>query len=200
MAIQDPRRAAATKLSNLEDPARPRTRAEMFEALGVSPSRQTAAEALTPEPIELKIPLRMEQEPIILTPPKPKKGKNKFLSGLGDLIDIIDTPRAIIVSTIKETGDLFQGEGFSASDWWNQTSDNMMMGEVLRDWGVDLPMPLQFTLGLGLDIALDPLTYLTLGTAAARYANPKKVADALAAASAVSFNITPRTLSMISFI
>ena len=183
MAIQDPRRAAAAKLSNLEDPARPRTRAEMFEALGVSPSRQTAAEALTPEPIELKIPLRMEQEPIILTPPKPKKGKNKFLSGLGDLIDIIDTPRAMIVSTIKETTDLFQGEGFSASDWWRQTSDNMMMGEVLRDWGVDLPMPLQFTLGLGLDIALDPLTYLTLGTAAARYANPKKVADALAAAS-----------------
>ena len=35
-----------------------------------------------------------------------------------------------IVSTVKETGDLLRGDGFSFGDWWNQTSDNMMMGEV----------------------------------------------------------------------
>lgn len=54
----------------------------------------------------------------------------------------------------------------------------MMMGEVLRDWGVDLG-GWNFALGLGLDIALDPLTYLTGGAMAARYAKSDDVANAL---------------------
>ena len=97
-------------------------------------------------------------DPVVYTPP-PKPSSGGFLGPLGDLIKVIDLPRAAIVSAIKEGGDLLQGELPSIVDWWNQTGDNILMGEVLRDWNVDLPGPLDFVVGLGLDIALDPLTY-----------------------------------------
>ena len=94
----------------------------------------------------------------VLTPqfePKEPSGDINFLGPLGDIIDIIDTPRAAIASTAQEIVDVFQGEGFSPRDWWQQTSDNHLFGEVLRDSGVDLPGPLDFIAGLGLDIATD---------------------------------------------
>ena len=121
--------------------------------------------------------------PVILAdptkrPPKKKGGGLFDIPVIGPVIDLIDTPRAIAVSTVKEVGDLFAGDGFSVTDWWNQAEDNMMMGEVLRDWGVDLG-GWNFALGLGLDIALDPLTYLTGGAMAARYAKSDDVANAL---------------------
>ena len=152
-----------------------KTREEILESLGIKAS--------PPQVLTYKEPNRIE--PYVYKPPPPKKGGGGFLGVLGDVIKIIDKPRAIIVSSIKETGDLLSGRGFSATDWWNQVGDNMMMGEVMRDWGVDLPGPLDFVVGLGLDIALDPLTYLTGGAVAARYANPKRVADALGEASKV---------------
>ena len=107
---------------------------------------------------------------------KKPSGGGGFFGLLGDVIDIIDTPRAIVVSTIKETGDLFSGKGFNFGEWYNQVGDNIMMGEVLRDWGVDLPGPLDFALGLGLDIALDPLTYAFGLGVAARSASPARYA------------------------
>ncbi len=110
-------------------------------------------------------------------------GGGGFFGLLGDVIDIIDTPRAIVVSTIKETGDLFSGKGFNFGEWYNQVDDNIMMGEVLRDWGVDLPGPLDFALGLGLDIALDPLTYAFGLGVAARAANPARYAAKLSSAA-----------------
>ena len=152
-----------------------KTREEILKGLGI--------EAPKPQVYRYKEPNNIK--PYVYSPPPPKKGGGGFLGALGDVISIIDKPRALIVSTIKETGDLLSGEGFSASDWWNQVGDNMMMGEVLRDWGVDLPGPLDFVVGLGLDIALDPLTYLTGGAIAARYTNPKRVADALGEASKI---------------
>jgi len=125
--------------------------------------------------------------PVMATPdptfvkPKPKGGGIFDIPVIGPMIDLIDTPRAIAVSTIKEVGDLFAGDGFSPTDWWNQAEDNMMMGEVLRDWGVDLG---GWNLALGLigDVALDPLTYL-LPSAFARYAKSDDVANALFNAS-----------------
>lgn len=97
---------------------------------------------------------------------------------LGPALDLIDTPRAAIVSGLKEIGDIFDGdESFSARDWWRQTDDNIFMGEVLRDWGVDLPGPLDFALGLTLDIAFDPLTYMLPLGPWARMANKRKVMD-----------------------
>ena len=112
-----------------------------------------------------------------------KSGGGGFFGLLGDVIDIIDTPRAIVVSTIKETGDLFRGQGFNFGEWYNQVEDNIMMGEVLRDWGVDLPGPLDFALGLGLDIALDPLTYAFGLGVAARASNPARYAAKLSSAA-----------------
>ena len=126
---------------------------------------------------------RRPTAPIVAPQWEQKKGGGGFLGFLGDVIDVIDTPRAAIVSTVKETGDLLRGDGFSFGDWWNQTSDNMMMGEVFRDWGVDLPGPLDFIVGIGFDIALDPLTYLTGGAAAARQLTGRQVATALTRAS-----------------
>jgi hypothetical protein len=106
--------------------------------------------------------------PVALPPaPEPEPGPFEFAGPLGKFIDLIDTPRAAIVSTIKETGDLFRGEGFSPTDWWKQTGDNLFMQDVMRDWGVDLPGPLDMVVGLGLDIALDPITYVFGGIGAA---------------------------------
>ena len=103
---------------------------------------------------------------------------------LGQILDVVDTPRSMIVSTIKEVGDVF-GEGdASLSDWWGQTRDHIFAGDVLRDWGVDLPGPLDFIVGFGLDVALDPLTYLAGAGLAARFANVDKVADGLRMAGA----------------
>ena len=105
---------------------------------------------------------------------------------LGQIIDTLDTARAGIVSGVKEVGDIFDSDNsFSVTEWYDQTKDNIMMGEVLRDWDVDLPGPLDFVVGLGLDIALDPLTYLAgagvllRGTKTADVAmGLKKLADA----------------------
>jgi hypothetical protein len=105
---------------------------------------------------------------------------------LGPIIDTLDTARAGIVSGVKEVGDIFDSDNsFSVTEWYDQTKDNIMMGEVLRDWDVDLPGPLDFVVGLGLDIALDPLTYalgagvLLRGTKTADIAlGLKKLADA----------------------
>tara|TARA_R110002012_G_scaffold93113_2_gene225803 strand:+ start:3421 stop:7842 length:4422 start_codon:yes stop_codon:yes gene_type:complete len=115
--------------------------------------------------------------------PKEPSGDINFAGILGDLIDVIDTPRAAIASTAQEIVDVFQGEGFSPKDWWQQTSDNHMFGEVLRDSGVDLPGPLDFALGLGLDIATDPLTYFAGAGVAARLAKADDVVLALRKAS-----------------
>ena len=118
----------------------------------------------------------------VLTPqfePKEPSGDINFLGPLGDIIDIIDTPRAAIASTAQEIVDVFQGEGFSPRDWWQQTSDNHLFGEVLRDSGVDLPGPFDFIAGLGLDIATDPLTYFAGAGVAARLARADDVVRAL---------------------
>lgn len=110
-------------------------------------------------------------------------GDINFLGPLGDVIDIIDTPRAAIASTIQEVVDVFQGEGFSPRDWWQQTSDNHLFGEILRDVGVDLPGPWEMVLGLGLDVAFDPLTYFAGAGVAARLARADEVVVALSKAA-----------------
>ena len=79
-----------------------------------------------------------------------RSGDIGFGGIFGDVIDVIDTPRSILASTAQEVVDVFQGEGFSPTDWWEQVEDNHLFGEVLRDSGVDLPGPLDFALGLAL--------------------------------------------------
>jgi len=126
-----------------------------------------------PKDVPQRTPITIEQlaprpDPVQFPKaPEPEPGPFEFAGPLGKFIDLIDTPRAAIVSTIKEVGDLFTGEGFSPVDWWKQTEDNLFMQDVMRDWGLDLPGPLDMVLGLGLDIAFDPITYMTGGIGAA---------------------------------
>ena len=93
-----------------------------------------------------------------LPTPRPVGGDG-FLGPLGQVIDIIDTPRAAIMSTVKEVTDLVQGEGFSGKDWGNQTSDNYMFGDLLQDEGWGTGTGWDIALGLPIDILLDPVTY-----------------------------------------
>ena len=121
-------------------------------------------------------------------PKKEDKGNGLFdIPVLGKIIDTLDTARAGIVSGVKEVGDIFDSDNsFSVTEWYDQTKDNIMMGEVLRDCDVDLPGPLDFVVGLGLDIALDPLTYLYGAGIAVRFAKAADVALALKKASSVA--------------
>ena len=97
----------------------------------------------------------------VFQPPEAEDGRNSIfdIPVLGPVLDVLDTPRAALVSTIQEVGDIFGDGDASLSQWWSQTRDHISAQEVLRDWNVDLPGPLDFVVGLGLDIALDPLTY-----------------------------------------
>ena len=97
----------------------------------------------------------------VARPDVPEREENAIFNIpiLGPALDLLDTPGAMIRSAVKEIGDIFaEDESFSIGEWWKQAGDNIFMGEVLRDWGVDLPGPLDFALGLTLDIAFDPLT------------------------------------------
>ena len=54
-------------------------------------------------------------------------------------LDIIDTPRAFVVSGLKEYGDIIQGKGASWDDFVKQGWDNIRFGEVLRELDPDAP-------------------------------------------------------------
>ena len=158
----------------------PRTRAEFLEALTGKPAAFPSA---APKPYDLsqmvaKLPQPRILNPIVKAPPETKKG---FMGPIGKFIEVVDTPRAAITSLVKELGDLAQGEGFSAKDWWNQTGDNIFFGEVMDDWGIDLPGPLDPIVGFIGDVALDPLTYLAGAGLAMRAARSGEVATSLIA-------------------
>ncbi len=153
--------------------AAPLTREQIVAALGggqVSPPALDLA-SLLPAPSNT-----------VAAPPKPSTDI-EFLGPLGDFIDMIDTPRAMAASTIKEFGDLAQGRGFSLRDWWKQTGDNIFMQDVMRDLGADMGGVKGFFLGLGMDIALDPITYALgpVGAAARAGMSAPKLIHALGA-------------------
>ena len=153
--------------------AAPLTREQIVAALGggqVSPPALDLA-SLLPAPSNTVAAL-----------PKPSTDI-EFLGPLGDFIDMIDTPRAMAASAIKEFGDLAQGRGFSLRDWWKQTGDNIFMQDVMRDLGVDMGGVKGFFLGLGMDIALDPITYALgpVGAAARAGMSAPKLIHALGA-------------------
>lgn len=144
---------------------------------GISSGLKKRQRSNSSSAVDLLAAIKASQMPPL--PVREDKGNPIFnIPILGPALDFIDTPRAAIVSGLKEFGDIFDDdESFSVSDWWEQTGDNIFMGEVLRDWGVDLPGPLDFALGLTLDIAFDPLTYMLPLGAWARMANKKRVID-----------------------
>ena len=90
----------------------------------------------------------------------------------GFLIDAIDTPRAVVTSAVKEVGDIFDSdEQFSLTEFYEQSRDNIGFGEVIQDWAPGLGevemfgvKPLDNLAGFIGEVALDPFTWLTLGT------------------------------------
>jgi len=77
----------------------------------------------------------------------------------GKILGAIDFPRSLVTSGLKETIDLFQGEGFSWNDFRNQISDHYGFGELIHDEGIDLGKWGNRALGLAGDVALDPLSW-----------------------------------------
>ena len=103
----------------------------------------------------------------------------------GAALTAIDFGRGIMTSTIKESIDLMQGEGFDPGEWWNQATTQYGFGELIHDernWVGGMMMATSpFTGGFGLalgagvlanniwadrvigfigDVAVDPLTYM----------------------------------------
>ena len=82
-----------------------------------------------------------------------------FLKGL----EVIDTPRRAIISGVREIADVFDDKkdtSFSVTDWFNQTKDPLYgFGKAfpMEGWGGRI-------IGFIGDVALDPLTYASLGT------------------------------------
>jgi len=125
-------------------------RAEILAGLQVPTESPTPLQLFTPEQLQT---WRGAQ-------PVEREDWTDFGGPLGDIVKIIDYPRAFVASTIKEIGDIFTGEMPSLGDWWTQGSENYLWGEHLQDWGVDLPGPLDMMLGVGLDVATDVMTYM----------------------------------------
>lgn len=80
-------------------------------------------------------------------------------------LDVIDTPRAAVVSTLKETADALGGDGFSPRDLVSQTRRNIGAGELVAN--ADLPINVKRALGFVGDVAFDPTTYLSGGASVA---------------------------------
>ena len=108
--------------------------------------------------------------------------KNLLTGPIGQALSTIDLGRSAVVSTVKEGVDLVQGEGFSGSDWVNQVKTHYGFGDILRDEDIDLGKWGNRAVGFIGDVALDPITYLTLGSGTLAKATAREVADQLVAA------------------
>ena len=121
------------------------------------------------------------------TPPQVSQHERREGPGglFGAALTAIDLGRGIMTSTIKESIDLMQGEGFNPGEWWNQATTQYGFGELIHDernWvGGMLMATSPFTGGVGLalgagvladniwadrvigfigDVAVDPLMYM----------------------------------------
>lgn len=97
-------------------------------------------------------------------------GKSAETTGsvLSGLFDLVDTPRALVFSSVKEVSDLVGGGGrASLSDLVRQTRDNFGVGDTeLFKFRKDDDLLTRLAKGAGAfvgDIAFDPTTYLTAG-------------------------------------
>jgi len=99
------------------------------------------------------------------------------LLGVGEtILTAIDLPRAGVVSTIKEFGDIFDSdEKFSLNEWGSQLGLGeeraIGFGDLIHDWAPGLGeiemfgvKPLDNLAGFVGDVLFDPFTWLTLGT------------------------------------
>lgn len=110
-------------------------------------------------------------------PSKANKGKGDGINVLEGLLNVLTTPQAIVTSTLKELGDTMSNtdnQDASLGDWWNQIyhpkdriyGQDLLFGNAQKgvqgaSWAKALPDSplLRIPLGLGADIATDPLSY-----------------------------------------
>lgn len=79
----------------------------------------------------------------------------------------IDTPRRLIVSGLREGIDIFDpNRDASFKDFWKQLTDTSLSSKDVFNINTGNKW-VDNVLGFGLDVALDPTTYLTLGTGTA---------------------------------
>lgn len=110
-------------------------------------------------------------------------GGGGWKSALGDVfnaaIRVIDTPRAVVVSSIKEARDAIHNDGWSWSDWADQGlgEDHIGFGEIVEEAFPDAPMWVKRSLGFVGDVGLDPLTWTGAGAAAKGGAKAGSAAD-----------------------
>lgn len=95
--------------------------------------------------------------------------------GAMGFLKLIDKPRSAVNSLNKELQDAWQGEGFSFKDLRSQYDRNMGYQEVLDDVGMAGGWQ-RTALGIFGDIASDPLTYFSFGTAIPAKALAKQIA------------------------
>jgi len=113
------------------------------------------------------------------------KDVGKGVLGLGNqVLRTVDMPRAALVSATRELADAFDpNEDSSFKDFRDQFNRRAGAGELLLQgphFGIGEKGPLDEILGFGLDVVLDPLTYLTFGAAPAAKAALKGAAMPLA--------------------
>jgi hypothetical protein len=133
-------------------------------------------------------------ESVLYTPPEPVKDK-KFDSWnpIGLALDVLDTPRSVVYSGIKEIVDGFQGEGFSPGDFLKQYREGYGAGDLLREEvGTTGNKWLDRGIGFAGDVLLDPLTYVgapgasSLARGGAKVIAQQTAQDAVAQAAALA--------------
>lgn len=113
----------------------------------------------------------------------------KTLSTLGE---VLGTPARVVASTVKETADLLEGDGFSLNDWQKQVRDkdfymSKIIGKTGNSW-------VDGIVGFGADVLSDPLTWVGLGGAS----RLSRVALATEAATLPIFANAPEKINQIA--
>lgn len=116
------------------------------------------------------------------------------LGALSKVGEVLGTPARIVASTVKETADLLEGDGFSLNDFQKQIRDkdfyaSSLIAKTGNKW-------LDGVIGLGVDILTDPLTYATFGASAAGRVG--RVALATEAATLPIFANAPEKINAIA--
>lgn len=131
-------------------------------------------------------PATIERTQMMFDALRPQQdGGGGFWGDLGGLalkaLAVLDTPRSVIASTVQETVDLFQGEGFSGSDWLRQTREHHRFGDIMADLNIDLGLGGwgNRIVGFAGDVAMDPLAWMGGLNAFARQATSRRMSDVL---------------------
>ena len=109
-----------------------------------------------------------------------QQGGGGFGGFLGKALGVIDMPRAILTSGVKEIKDAFDGEGFSWGDFTEQARTHYGFGDFLHDEDINLGKWGNRAVGLAGDVLLDPLSWAGGLGAFARARGAKGLVDDLA--------------------